>query len=205
LKIQVMTRHAAAVKADPKEEIIAAADEILAKAGASAATVRAITGLAGVNTASINYHFGSRDGLFVVVCGRRMQPANQEILKTLQALDERGAPPDVAEIFRPLVDTAFRIWVNDDVLKALRSLLFTSPETADRLNVTAMSEVYDRMRAALMRACPHLNAQQVRQRFAFSIGAIMNQVYSRDAHLQGIYSGNSPDELVDFIAAGFRG
>ena len=63
----------------------------------------------------------------------------------------------------------------------------------------------DRMRAALMRACPHLNAQQVRQRFAFSIGAIMNQVYSRDAHLQAVYSDGSPDELVAFIAAGFRG
>lgn len=33
----------------------------------------------------------------------------------------------------------------------------------------------------------------------------MNQIYSRDAHLQGIYSDNSPDELVDFIAAGFGG
>ena len=199
-----MTKQAIAVKADPKEEIIAAADEILAKAGAAAATVRAITARAGVNTASINYHFGSRDGLFVVICGRRMQPANQQILHTLQELDERPQPPDAHEIFRPLVQTAFHIWVNDEVLKALRSLLFTSPETADKLNITTMSEVYDRMRAALMRACPHLSAQQVRQRFAFSIGAIMNQVYSRDAHLHGIYADSSAEELVDFIAAGFK-
>ncbi|MGE0667616.1 MAG: TetR/AcrR family transcriptional regulator [Sphingomonadales bacterium] len=199
-----MNKTAAVAKADPKEEIIAAADEILARAGASAATVRAITARAGVNTASINYHFGSRDGLFVVICGRRMQPANQEILRTLEQLEERGAPPDAADIFRPLVETAFHIWVDDDVLKALRSLLFTSPETADKLNITTMSEVYDRMRAALMRACPHLSPQQVRQRFAFSIGAIMNQVYSRDAHLHGIYGDSSAEELVDFIAAGFR-
>lgn len=200
-----MAKNTTATKADPKEEIIAAADTILATSGTAAATVRAITALAGVNTASINYHFGSRDGLFVVICGRRMQPANQEILHELQRLEDSAARPDVAAIFRPLVDTAFRIWVNDDVLKALRTLLFTSPETADRLNITSMSEVYDRMRAALIRACPHLNAQQVRQRFAFAIGAIMNQVYSRDAHLQGIYGDSSPDELVAFIAAGFRG
>ncbi len=200
-----MAKNSTAVKADPKEEIIAAADNILATSGTSAATVRAITALAGVNTASINYHFGSRDGLFVVICGRRMQPANQEILRELQRLEDSAVQPDVSAIFRPLVETAFRIWVNDDVLKALRSLLFTSPETADRLNITSMSEVYDRMRAALIRACPHLNAQQIRQRFAFAIGAIMNQVYSRDAHLQGIYGDGSPDELVDFISAGFRG
>jgi AcrR family transcriptional regulator len=201
----IMSKMSAAVKADPKEEIIAAADEILAKAGANAATVRAITALAGVNTASINYHFGSRDGLFVVVCGRRMHPANQEILRELQRLEESGGAADAAAIFRPLVNTAFHIWVNDDVLKALRSMLFSNPETADRLNITSMSEVYDRMRAALMRACPHLTAQQVRQRFAFAIGAIMQQVYTRDAHLQGIYVDTSADELVDFIAAGFRG
>ena len=198
-----MSRTAIAAKADPKEEIINAADEILAAAGASAATVRAITALAGVNTAAINYHFGSRDGLFVVVCGRRMQPSNERILATLQALEDRPEPPTVEEIFRPLVETAFRIWVNDKVLKALRSLLFFSPETADRLNTTQMSEVYGRMRAALMRACPHLSAQQIRQRFGFSIGAIMNQVYNKDAHLQWNQDDVSMDELVAFIGAGF--
>jgi AcrR family transcriptional regulator len=192
-------------KADPKEEIIAAADEILGTSGASAATVRAITARAGVNTAAVNYHFGSRDGLFVVICGRRMQSGNQKILAALESLDQSPDPPSVREIFRPLVHTAFHIWVNDAVLKALRSLLFTSPETADQLNTTQMSEVYDRMRAALMRACPHLTAQQIRQRFAFAMSAIMNQVYNRDAHLGGIYSDSSADELVEFIAAGFNG
>lgn len=200
-----MKTATAAAKPDPKEEIITAAEEILAAAGASAATVRAITALAGVNTAAVNYHFGSRDGLFVVVCGRRMQPANQRILARLAEFEARTEPPGVDDIFRPLVETAFQIWVDDKVLKALRSLLFLSPETAERLGVSQMSEVYDRMRAALIRACPHLTAQQVRQRFSFSIGAIMNQVYNRDAHLHWLYDDAPGDELVAFIAAGFQG
>ncbi len=200
-----MRKTANAIKPDPKEEIIAAADRILATAGASAATVRSITAMAGVNTSAVNYHFGSRDGLFVVICGRRMQPANQRILARLQELEQGDTPPAPADIFRPLVETAFHIWVQDGVLRALRSLLFTGPEIAERLNISQMSEVYDRMRAALTRACPHLTVEQVHQRFAFSIGAIMNQVYTRDAHLKWIYGEASEDELVAFIAAGFAG
>ena len=55
-------------KADPKEDILQAAEQILATSGIEAATVRSITALAGVNTAAINYHFGSREGLFTVIC-----------------------------------------------------------------------------------------------------------------------------------------
>jgi hypothetical protein len=60
------------------------------------------------------------------------------------------------------------------------------------------------MRAALIRACPHLSAQQIRQRFGFAIGAIMNHVHNQDAHLQWNHDDVSMEELVAFIAAGFR-
>ncbi|MEN3950871.1 TetR family transcriptional regulator [Iodidimonas sp. SYSU 1G8] len=199
-----MARTASAAKADPKEELIAAADEILAEQGAAAATVRAITARAGVNMAAVNYHFGSRDGLFIAICGRHMHEANARVLQNLQSLEDRHSPPSVAEIFHPLVETAFQIWVNDKVLRALRSMVFFSPETAERLNVSQMSEVYNRMRAALIRACPHLSAQQIRQRFGFAIGAIMNHVHNQDAHLQWNHDDVSMEELVAFIAAGFR-
>lgn len=190
-------------KADPKEEILRAAEQILSTSGVSAATVRAITSLARVNTAAINYHFGSRDELFTAVCARRMQPANQKILERLGELEEKSSEPSVAAIFTPLVETAFGVWVRDDVLKALRSLLFFSPETADSLNISQMSEVYDHMRGALMRACPHLSGKQVRQRFNLAMGTIMNRVYNEDAHLSRSREEISAEDIVAFIAAGF--
>lgn len=196
-----LDKHAG--KTDPKEEILGAAEHILSTSGVSAATVRAITSLAGVNTAAISYHFGSRDELFTAVCARRMQPANGQILERLDKLEEKSGGPEVAAIFTPLVDTAFNVWVRDDVLKALRSLLFFSPETAESLNISQMSEVYDRMRGALMRACPHLSGKQVRQRFALAVGTIMNHVYSEDAHTSRSREDVSVEDIVAFIAAGF--
>lgn len=198
-----MTEQPIAIKVDPKEQILEAAEHILSTSGIAAATVRAITSLAEVNTAAISYHFGSRDDLFDAVCARRMQPSNRKILATLAAIEERGQDATVEQIFTPLVDTALDIWVEDDVLRALRTLIFFSPETSDRLNASQMSDVYHAMRLALTRACPFLSEQQIRQRFHLAIGAIMNQVSHADAHLMWGREKISTGDLVGFIAGGF--
>ena len=132
-----------------------------------------------------------------------MQPANRDILAHLDALDARPTPPEPSEIFRPLVETATTVWVKDDVLRALRSLLFLGPQTVDALNVSQMGEVYSRMRGALRRACPNLIAQDIRRRFQLAMGTIMNNVHQEDAHLVWSREDVSADDIVNFIAAGF--
>ena len=115
---------------DPKEELILATEQVLATGGIDAATVRTITGVAGLNGSAVNYHFGSRDDLFAVICSRRMQPANQDILAELDRLENSADPICIEDVFRPLVETAFSVWVNDDVLRTLRSLIFVNPVSA---------------------------------------------------------------------------
>ncbi|MFN3231207.1 MAG: TetR/AcrR family transcriptional regulator [Alphaproteobacteria bacterium] len=198
-----MSRSKVEPKADPKEDILRAAEHILGTSGVDAATVRAITGLAGVNTAAVNYHFGSRDDLFQVICGRRMQPANRAILDHLDALEVRPERPRVADIFRPLVETALTVWVQDDVLRALRSLLFLNPQTVESLNVSQMGEIYARMRGALRQACPEMAVQDVRRRFQLAMGTIMNTVHQEDAEFVWSHDEITVDDLVAFIAAGF--
>ena len=198
-----MPKMITATKVDPKEEILLAAEHILSASGVSAATVRAITTLADVNTAAISYYFGSRDDLFDAVCARRMQPANHKILRTLEGIEERDPDATIEQIFTPLVDTALNIWIEDRVLRALRTLIFFSPETSDRLNASQMSDVYHAMRGWLTRACPYLTEQQVRQRFRMAIGAIMNQVFHADMHPPWGREKISTQDLVSFISGGF--
>jgi AcrR family transcriptional regulator len=188
----------------PKADILAATEQLLVSQGASAATVRAITALAGVNSASINYHFGSRDALFGIVCSRRMQTSNREILRRLEALEDRGEPPTVAEIFQPLVETALQVWVNDEVLRALRSMIFFSPGIANSMNEQSMADVYVQMRGALMRACPNLSTRQIRKRFRLAMSAIMQVVHAEDAHLTWAREEITVEDLVQFVSAGFR-
>lgn len=50
-----------------KDTLLAAAIQVFADKGFDAATVRDICGRAKANVAAINYHFGSKDGLYVAV------------------------------------------------------------------------------------------------------------------------------------------
>jgi len=190
-------------RVDPKLEIISATENILSSSGVNAATVRAITALAGTNSAAINYHFGSQEELFGVVCNRRMQPSNRTIIEELDLLDDRGNAT-VKEIFTPLVETALQVWAQDDVLRALRSALFLKPQAADSMNEKSMADVYVHMRGALMRACPHLSTREIRKRFRLSMSTIMHVVAAEDAHLTWAREEIGVSDLVKYVSAGFR-
>ena len=55
-----------------RERLLDAAETVFAKKGYPSASVRDITGAAGCNVASVNYHFGSKKGLYREVFKRRL-------------------------------------------------------------------------------------------------------------------------------------
>ena len=64
--------------------ILAAARELFARRGYEGASVRAITGLAGVNLGAIAYHFGSKRALFDAVTGSMARAARERIVAAAQ-------------------------------------------------------------------------------------------------------------------------
>ena len=188
---------------NPQEEIIAAAEKLLAEEGPQKATVRAITQAAGVNVGAINYHFGSRDGLMTAICAKHMRDSNEDVLERLQNLAIREGRDSVRRIFEPIVQTAFTVWLCDDVLRGLRNFIFVDRDLLQKLNVTEMSQVYERMQDALREACPGFSAQEVRRRFRFAMGAIMQEVRSQDDRRLAQAGEAVMDDLLDFVAGGF--
>ena len=77
-----------------KDRLLDAAEELFSSRGIDATSLRAITSAAEVNLASVNYHFGSKDGLVKTVFIRRLEPLNNERLELLDALEisAAGAP-----------------------------------------------------------------------------------------------------------------
>lgn len=72
-------------------KIIAAANTLFAKQGFDATSVREIADLAGVNVSAINYHFGSKNGLFETLMTEFAQSKVMmalEILETPQTIEE---------------------------------------------------------------------------------------------------------------------
>lgn len=188
---------------NPQEEIIAASERLLAEEGPQKATVRAITQAAGVNVGAINYHFGSRDGLMTTICARHMRDSNEDMLRRLQGIDVAEGRDSVRQVFEPLVQTAFAVWLRDDVLRGLRHFILVDPNLAHKLDVSQMSDVYERMQDALREACPGLSAEQVRRRFRFAMGTIMQVVRSHDDKGTAEADGEAIDDLLEFVAGGF--
>jgi AcrR family transcriptional regulator len=197
-------KFAEPLKEDPKEALIRAADHALERLGPQAATVRVITSLADTNTSAINYHFQSRENLFTEVGRRRMGSHNERISERLAQLDAAGGRPSVAEIFRPLVETAFEVWAKDPVLKALRTMVFVEPTAIRGLSTTQVDEIYRRMLASLISACPHLSAADIDWRYRLSLGTIMYQLMIADAHMiSPLAKTIDVDRVIEFVSAAF--
>jgi len=188
---------------NPQEEIINAAEKLLVDEGPQKATVRAITQLAGVNVGAINYHFGSRDGLMSVICARHMRDSNEDMLARLRDLEGAKERASVKQIFEPIVQTAFTVWLQDDVLRGLRNFLFVDRKLVHKLDVSQMSQVYEQMQDALGEACPGLSAQQVRRRFRFAMGVVMQEVRTHDYNLAVDAGEALIGDLLEFVAGGF--
>ena len=73
-----------------KDRILDAAESLFMEHGFEATSLRAITAAAGVNLASVNYHFGSKEELFQAVLTRRLDPMNQERARSPDAARARS-------------------------------------------------------------------------------------------------------------------
>lgn len=90
-------------------KLIEAAELEFAEHGFHGASVREITNRAGANVASVNYHFSSKEGLFMAMIRYRIEPINALRLDLLKAelAKTDGEPLPLAKlvdiIIRPLV------------------------------------------------------------------------------------------------------
>lgn len=83
-----------------RDRILERAGELFAATGYAETTSKAVAASAGVDLASINYHFGSRTGLYQAV----LVEAHRRLisLDLLERLDQSGAPPRAK--FERLID-----------------------------------------------------------------------------------------------------
>src|SRR5436305_11054782 len=97
---------------DTKQKILDAAEKLIAEQGYAGTSLRQIIGSAGVNLASIHYHFGSKDDLLHQMMLRKAGPVNDRRIELLDryAAESAGAPLPVEKVldafFAPMVETA---------------------------------------------------------------------------------------------------
>lgn len=199
-----------------KDRILAAAEELFARTGVARTSLRAITALARVNLAAVNYHFGSKDGLVEEVYRRRLEPLNHARLANLDRLERRRRKPSLEEILEAFMTPVVNL-ARDPAQggpTVMRLLGQTHAEAEAPFKAWFAGEyrrALERYHAALCRALPDLPAEDVRWRLQFLVGALTYPVAERQ--LVELVSGEAidpqdvqrvVDRLLPFVAAGFR-
>lgn len=180
----------AAERASPatKDRILDAAEALFMEQGFSATSLRTITARAGVNLASVNYHFGSKEELIKAVFSRRLGPLNRERIAALDELERAaGAEPVAPErILEAFLWASLRLSRDPirggAVFLRLLGQAFTEPaEYMRNFLPEQYAEVVRRYKAAFARALPQVPEDELVWRLHFLFGAIAYSMAGNDA------------------------
>ncbi|MCG9578880.1 TetR/AcrR family transcriptional regulator [Vibrio tubiashii] len=197
-----------------KEKILDVAEALFAEHGFKDTSLRTITSKAGVNLASVNYHFGDKKTLVRAVLDRYLEafmPAVQDALINLN-LNESFEMADVFESLRgplrnlndvrPNGTSRFMLLIGrgyTDVQGHLR--WFITTRYSDALSLFTQS---------VMKANPKLTQEELFWRLHFTLGTCVFTMASSQALLEiaendygkAMDAKSVVDQLIPFLAAG---
>ncbi|MGC4015985.1 MAG: TetR family transcriptional regulator [Luteolibacter sp.] len=201
-----------------KLKLVEAAEALFAERGFESVSVRDITKKAAMNIASVNYHFGSRDGLVAAVMTRYVTPINEERIVRLDTAERRWTGKtvpleEVLEAFvRPMVTQVRRSELSERLFLKLVGRTFGEQGNAmPPALIEQFKVVCTRFVKALSKALPGLATDEILWRMHFVVGAMYHAMAQEDV-LQMISQGASGNPTIEttlarftrFAAAGLR-
>ncbi len=202
-------------EAATKQLVFNAAERLFALHGFQNVSVRDITAEAGVNLASVNYHFGSKDSLLFEIFRRRTQELNRERARMLhEAADRNGGKPPVREILTALFAPPLR-WLDpsNDRRISLQFLIRARSEGTAEIREVLGSDVshLKRFADALLSARSDLAPEEVYWRLHFVLGMIHQNRFMELDRLHVLSEGLTREgevdallgRMLDFAEAGF--
>ena len=169
---------------DTKTKILDVAERLFAEVGIHATSIRQIVKEAGVNVASLHYHFGSKEEVIHQIITRRLRPINELKIKRLDQLQEETAskPQELEAVLRAFIEPHIQMQkVAGDKVKILMKLMVQIEDEGERLKLMqdpVFMNVFNRFTSALQSILPHLSFSELIWRFKFmifSMHAIMLQ------------------------------
>ncbi|MDO9223844.1 MAG: TetR/AcrR family transcriptional regulator [Caulobacter sp.] len=202
-------------EAATKQLVFNAAERLFALHGFQNVSVRDITAEAGVNLASVNYHFGSKDALLFEIFRRRTTELNRERARMLhEAVDRHAGKPPVREILTALFAPPLR-WLDPagDRRISLQFLIRARSEGTSDIREVLGTDVSHlrRFSDALLAALPDLAPEEVYWRLHFVLGMIHQNRFMELDRLHVLSEGLTREgdvdamlrRMLDFAEAGF--
>jgi AcrR family transcriptional regulator len=202
-------------EAATKAAVFTAAERLFALHGFQNVSVRDITAEAGVNLASVNYHFGSKDALLFEIFRRRTAELNRERARLLhQAADRHGGKPPVREILAAYFEPPLR-WSNPEHERriSVQFIIRARSEGTEQMKDVLRTDVSHlrRFADALIAALPHLHREEIYWRLHFTLGMLHNNRFAEFDRLHALSDGLTREgdvdallkRMLDFAEAGF--
>jgi Transcriptional regulator len=202
-------------QAATKAAVFNAAERLFALNGFQNVSVRDITAEAGVNLASVNYHFGSKDALLFEIFRRRTAELNRERARLLHEANARhdGKPP-VREILEAYFAPPLRWSAPDNDRRiSIQFIIRARSEGTEEMKEVLRNDVSHlaRFADALLAARPDLPKEDVYWRLHFVLGMVHNNRFAEFDRLHHLSGGLTREgdvqalltRMLDFAEAGF--
>jgi len=202
---------------DTRSRILDAGERLFMEHGFDGTSMRMITSQAGVNLAAVNYHFGTKELLIQEVFRRRLTHLNQSRLAALDQLEAEaaGAPIKPSRIVDAFFGTALRMAADVEggghTFMCLLGRTYTEPnEFVRQFLAEEYAECVERFLAALYRALPEVDRNEILWRFHFMMRAMSYAIAGTDALqlVTGKFDDENPSRLaprlMSFLLGGLR-
>jgi AcrR family transcriptional regulator len=200
---------------DTRDQILDTAERLFAERGIDAVSLRTLTTEAGVNLASVHYHFGSKEALVTEVFGRRVERLNRERLEMLDEVERQAGddPLPVEDVLRALFAPAIRTsQQSGSTFMRLCGRMYAEPaEYVQKYFDEKFGPVIERFTAAFTRAVPELSPKERGWRLHFAVGAMVFTLLESEKlkhYSRGLCDPSNVEEaiehMVQFAAAGMR-
>lgn len=201
-------------KIETKQKILNSAEQLFAELGFNDTSLRQITSAAGVNLASVNYHFGSKKDLIKAVMNRYLSvfmPKADQALVTLLAEPHFTVSQVFQSFVTPLLSlTSIQRQGPEIFLQLLGRGYIDNQGFLRWFIVNHYGEVLNHFTQAIYKAAPQLSKAEVFWRLHFTLGTVVFTMASSEA-LRDIANNDFNEEidveglvqrLIPYLASG---
>jgi AcrR family transcriptional regulator len=194
--------------AETRELLMDTAEELFARLGVEAVSIRSINSAAGLAPAAVHYHFGTKDRLLREIVRRRGAHVVSTQSALIDAIELEGRIPDATELVTVMVQPFFDILDLDPVggrrwLRLVGNLILAGDQ---RLREQTRTEgVTDRFERLVVRTYPDVAPEFVIRRWRMATIVLVQLLGTAsppvaDAQLLSV---EERDVIVRFVASGF--
>lgn len=197
------------------ERILKAATLLFSERGFAETSLRTITGLADVNLASVNYHFGSKKDLIQAVFSRFLTPFSKDLDRSLDELESSSSQaPSTQELLRCMFASLLRATeeINEDPQRFMRLLGLAYTQSQEHLRhfiVNDFGRTYHRFTECLSKSQANIDPVKFYWRLYFMLGAGVFTLSSFEAIrsiLNADYDADtSMDQVVELMVKSMEG